>query len=84
MDKPMQMLLDQSALWLPRLGGAVLVLFVFFIVSKIVRNAIIKASERLKLDSDGDKVLIPNSRLFTDPITVIKSEGCKNLASREE
>jgi small conductance mechanosensitive channel len=25
-----------------------------------------------ELDSEGDKVLIPNSKLFTDPITVIK------------
>ena len=25
-----------------------------------------------ELDSEGDKVLIPNSKLFTDPITVVK------------
>lgn len=25
-----------------------------------------------KLDSNGDKVLIPNSKLFTDPITILK------------
>jgi len=178
MDKLMQILLDQSSLWLPRIGGAALILLVFFIASKIVRNAIIKASERLKLDNNlasllarisgvslaifgvvtalgtlgvnvsalvaglgltgfalgfalkdtisnllsgvlillyepfrigdtvriagyegvvvfidlryteldsaGDKVLIPNSRLFTDPITVLKSDGRENPASTEE
>ena len=37
-----------------------------------------------ELDSLGDKILIPNSKLFTDPITVISKEGNKIQSETEE
>ena len=52
MENIIQMLLEETALWMPRLGGAVLILLVFFIISKIIKSAITKGSKRLKLDSN--------------------------------
>ena len=52
LENIIQMLLEGTTLWMPRVGGAVLILIVFFIISKIIKNAITKGFERLKLDSN--------------------------------
>jgi len=178
MEKIIQMLLDETTLWVPRVGGVVVIFLIFFILSKIVKSAITKSSERMNLDShltsllartssitliifgfvtalgtlginvsalvaglgligfalgfalkdtisnllsgilillykpfkigntikisgyvgdvvsidlrytelnsEGNKILIPNSKLFTDPITVLDLEDRKNLATKEK
>lgn len=178
MEKIIQILLDETTLWVPRVGGVVVIILVFFILSKIVKRAIAKVSDRLKLNShltsllartsvviliifgfvtalgtlginvsalvaglgltgfalgfalkdtisnllsgilillyqpfkigntikisgyegdvvsidlrytelnsEGNKILIPNSKLFTDPITVLHLEDSKNLATKEK
>jgi small conductance mechanosensitive channel len=177
MENIIQMLLDETTLWVPRVGGVVVIILVFFVLSKLIRGAITKGSERLKLDShltsllartssitliifgfvtalgtlginvsalvaglgltgfalgfalkdtlsnllsgilillyqpfkigntikvsgyegdvvsidlrytklnsEGNKILIPNSKLFTDPITVLHLEDSNNLAIKE-
>ena len=50
MDNIIQMLLDETSLWVPRVGGVVLILLVFYILSKLIRGVITKGAERLKLD----------------------------------
>ncbi|MBL1433948.1 MAG: mechanosensitive ion channel [Gammaproteobacteria bacterium] len=52
MENIIQMLLEGTTLWIPRVGGAVLIFVAFFIISKIIKNAITKGSERLKLNSN--------------------------------
>ena len=178
MENIIQMLIEGATLWMPRVGGAVFILIVFYIISKIVKRIINKGAERLKLDnnltslfarissltliifgfisalgtiginvsalvaglgltgfalgfalkdtisnllsgvlillykpfkigntikiagfdgevvsidlrytelnSDGNKILIPNSKLFTDPITILQQEDSKNLAAKEK
>ncbi|MFC1534925.1 mechanosensitive ion channel domain-containing protein [Thermodesulfobacteriota bacterium] len=37
-----------------------------------------------ELNDEGNKILIPNSKLFTDPITVFHSEDSNNLATKEK
>ena len=178
MEKIVQMLLNETTLWLPRVGGVIFILTVFFIISKSVKSVITKGTKRLKIDnnlgaliarvssvtiiifgiitalgtlgvnvsalvaglgltgfalgfalkdtisnllsgvlillykpfnigntikiagyeggvvsidlrytelnSNGDKVLIPNSKLFTDPITVLELDAYKNLKSEKK
>jgi len=178
MENIIQRLIEETTLWMPRVGGSVFILIVFYIISKISKRAITKGAERLKLDShltslfartssltliilgfisalgtiginvsalvaglgltgfalgfalkdtisnllsgvlillykpfkigntikiagydgdvvsidlrytelnsDGNKILIPNSKLFTDPITILQSEDSKHLAAKKK
>jgi small conductance mechanosensitive channel len=177
MENIIKMLLDETTLWVPRVGGVVVMILVFFVLSKLLKSVITKGCERFKLDShltsliartssitiiilgfvtalgtlginvsaivaglgltgfalgfalkdiisnllsgilillyqpfkigntikvsgyegdvvsidlrytelnsEGNKMLIPNSKLFTDPITVLQPEGSNNLATKE-
>jgi len=51
MENIIQTLLTETTLWLPKVGAAVGIAFGFYVLSKLIKNAISKASERLKLDS---------------------------------
>ena len=178
MDNIIQMLLDETSLWMPRVGGVIVIILVFFVLSRLIRNAITKGAERLKFDnhltsllartssiiliifgfvtalgtlginvsaivaglgltgfalgfalkdtisnllsgflillyqpfkvgntikvsgyegdvvsidlrytelnSEGNKILIPNSKLFTDPVTVLHLEGSNNIAAKDK
>lgn len=66
MENVIQMLLDETNLWVPRVGGVVVIILVFFVLSKLIKSVITKSSERLKLDS-------PLTSLFarTSSITLI-------------
>ena len=50
MEKALEILLDQTGLWAPKVGGAILVILIFLAISRIIRRTIIKTSVRLKLD----------------------------------
>ena len=50
MENLTQKLLEQTTLWLPRVGGSVVVFLVFLILARILRRIITKASDRMKLD----------------------------------
>ncbi len=177
MENIIKMLLDETTLWVPRVGGVIVIILVFVVLSKLLKGAITKGCERLKLDShltsliartssttmiifgfvtalgtlginvsalvaglgltgfalgfalkdiisnllsgvlillyqpfkvgntiivsgyegnvvsidlrytelnsEGNKMLIPNSKLFTDPITVVHLEDSNNLVKKE-
>ena len=51
MENIIQLLLDETTLWVPKVGGVVVILLVFYILSKLLKGAINKAAERLKLAS---------------------------------
>ncbi|MFC1534926.1 hypothetical protein ACFL7M_16355 [Thermodesulfobacteriota bacterium] len=51
MENIIQKLLDEINIWVPKVGGVVVIIFVFFVLSKLVKSAITKVFERMKLDS---------------------------------
>ncbi|MBL1293941.1 MAG: mechanosensitive ion channel, partial [Thiotrichales bacterium] len=50
MESVLQSYLDGLMVWLPKVGLAVFVLFVFFMFSKMIKRVITKVSYGLKLD----------------------------------
>ena len=54
----LQILIEETTLWIPRVGGAVFILIVFFIISKVIKRAITKGAERLKLDRNITSLLV--------------------------
>ena len=63
MENIIQILLDETTLWVPRVGGAVVIIIVFFVLSKLIRSAITKGSEQLKLDSHLTSLLARTSSI---------------------
>ena len=63
MDDVIQMLLDEAILWVPRVGGVVVIILIFYILSKIIKRAITKGSERLKLESHLTSLLARTSSI---------------------
>ncbi len=57
MENLTQQLLEQTTLWLPRVGGAAVVFLVFLILTKVMRRVIIKGADRLKLDNNLTSLL---------------------------
>ena len=50
METLAQTLLEETTLWLPRVGGAAVVLLAFLILAKVMRRIITKGADKLKLD----------------------------------
>ena len=50
MENLTQKLLEEATLWLPKVGGSVVVFLVFLILARILRRIVTKASDRMKLD----------------------------------
>ena len=50
MENLAQQLLEETTLWLPRVGGVVVVVVVFLILAKVMRRIITKGADRLRLD----------------------------------
>lgn len=63
MENVIQMLLDETHLWVPRVGGVVVIIFVFFILSKLIKSVIVRSSEQLKLDSHLTSLLARTSSI---------------------
>ena len=63
MENPVQYLLNEAILWMPRVIGVVVILVAFFILAKIVKRIIISAAERLKLDSNLTSLLARTSNI---------------------
>lgn len=51
MEKLAQTLLDETAFWLPEVSSVIVILLIFYVLSRIIKSAIIKASKRLNLDT---------------------------------
>jgi len=58
-----QQLLDEAMLWTPKLFGVVVILVIFYILSRIAKGAITKTSERLNLNSQIAALLARTSRI---------------------
>ena len=56
MENLVQYLLDEAALWAPKMVGVVVIFVVFFILAKIIKRIITSAAERL--DIDGNLTLL--------------------------
>ena len=63
MENLIQYLFDEATLWMPRVVGVVVILVIFFILTKIVKRLIISAAERLKLDSNLTSLLARTSKI---------------------
>lgn len=63
MENVIQMMLDETNLWVPRVGGVVVIVLVFFVLSKLIKSVIIKSSEGLKLDSHITSLLARTSNI---------------------
>ncbi len=61
MENIVQMLLDETNIWAPRAGGVVVIVLVFYILSKILKSALSKVSLRLKLASHLTTLLVRTS-----------------------
>lgn len=61
MEKITQILLDEAVLWVPRVGGVVVIILIFYILSRITRTAIIRGSKRLNLDTHLTSLLARTS-----------------------
>jgi small-conductance mechanosensitive channel len=60
---PVQALFEEATLWVPRVTGFVIILFVFFILAKIIKRIITKAAERLKFDGNLTSLLARTSSI---------------------
>ena len=63
MENLIQYLFDEATLWMPRVVGVVVILVIFFILTKIVKRFIISAAERLNLDSNLTSLLARTSKI---------------------
>lgn len=61
MDKLVQYFLDQAILWAPKIIGALVILLVFFVLSKIIKKVIMGTSDRLKIDESLTSLLARTS-----------------------
>ncbi|MCS5639147.1 MAG: mechanosensitive ion channel, partial [Candidatus Marinimicrobia bacterium] len=52
METLVQYLLDEGAIWLPRVIGVVAILAAFYVLAKVLKRVIITAAGRLQLDQN--------------------------------
>jgi len=63
MENITQIIFDEAANWVPRAGNAFVVILVFYVLSKLLKGAITKASQRLKVDSNLTSLLARTSSI---------------------
>lgn len=63
MENMIPILINEITLWIPRVGGAVLILIVFILIAKIIKRAITKGANRIQLDSNIASLLARISNL---------------------
>lgn len=61
MENIVPILVAETNLWVPRLGGVLIIILIFYILSKIIKNVIIKSSTRLNLDPNITSLLAQTS-----------------------
>ena len=64
MENIIKMLLDETTLWVPRVGGVVVIILGFFVLSKLLKSAITKGCGRLNLDTNLTSLIARTSSLF--------------------
>ena len=63
MEKITELLINQTEMWIPKLGSVIVIILVFLILSKIIKRLIIKTSERLNLDENLSSLIARVSRV---------------------
>ena len=63
MENIIQILLDETNLWLPRVGGFVAIIIVSIALSKLIKGAITKGCKRLTLDTHLSSLLARTSSI---------------------
>lgn len=63
MENLVQTLLEEATLWIPKVIGVVVIFVIFFVLAKIIKRIITKASERLKFDINLTSLLARTSSI---------------------
>ncbi len=63
MENLTQQLLEETTIWLPKVGGVVVVFLAFWILAKVARRIITKGADRLKLDIHLSSLLARSSSI---------------------
>ncbi len=71
----MQMLMEEAALWLPKMIGVILIAVVFFAAAKIIRRLIVKAAERLQFEGNLVSLLARTSNVIIIVIGLVTVLG---------
>jgi len=75
MKNIVQALLAETTLWVPKVLGAVVILVFFLVLAKMIKAAITKGEERLKLDSHLTSLFARTSRIALIIFGVITALG---------
>lgn len=75
MEDVIQTLLNETTLWVPRVGGIFVIILIFFVLSKLLKSVIIKSSERLNLDSHLTSLLSRISNIALITFTFVTALG---------
>lgn len=75
MNDIIQLILELSTLWLPKITGLIIVLAVFIVLSSISKKIIIKISDRLELDPSLSHLFARSSRVALIIIGLITALG---------
>lgn len=79
MDILIQKLLEEADLWLPRIVGVIVILIIFYILSKMASGAIIRLTERLSLDKHLSFFLARTSRIILIVIGFVSALGTMGI-----
>ena len=70
-----QTLIEQTTLWAPRIGGAIVVFLVFFILAKIIKRIITNNAERRKIDRNLTSLLARTSSIILIIFGIVTALG---------
>jgi len=75
MNEIIQLTLEQSVLWLPKITGLIIVITIFIILSSISKKLILSISEHLNLDQSLSHLFARSSRITLIIIGLITALG---------
>lgn len=61
MENLIQLLLDETMLWAPKLMGVIVIFIVFYMLAKVIKRVIRSSAERLKIDRNITSLLARTS-----------------------
>ncbi len=75
MEEVINSLVNQSIAWSPRIGSAILIFVAFYIISRVVKSLIIKATRRLDIDDHLILLLARTSKVVLILLGTITALG---------
>lgn len=75
MENLVPYLMGEASLWLPRVAGVIVIIVVFFVVSKIIKRIITSAAVRLKFDKDLASLLARTSSITLTIFALVTAFG---------